>query len=389
MRISTLFVIMKVVERCNLNCSYCYYYMPENADVYSRPVLMAAPTRQALLDYLVQATEDCDIGAIVFAFHGGEPTLAKPDTVRDFCASARAALAGRTGQVKFAIQTNGVHLTEAWLRVIAEEGIHVGVSMDGDKQTHDTWRVDHRGRGSYDRIRANLERLEPVTREAGVNLATLTVMGPDFQGLAYYRHMVGELGLRDLKLLYTDCTNDNPPPVEQAERLGQALCDIFDHWLVHDAARVRIVPFQDAITAVVAAETGKVPVTNGITLGCSVLSDGRVQMSDDFMAPATWFAGQHARTVFDSTFADWYASGPVREATDALAQVPTACRACPHAASCRGGEVPHRYSRERGFDNPSAHCVTLKKFYGHVTERLRAGIRQVRPDRAPAESVPA
>lgn len=385
MRINRLFVIMKLVERCNLNCSYCYYYAPENAEVYSRPVRMSVELLDRLVDYVDQAVDENDIGEVVFAFHGGEPTLAKPDVVRAFCTKLKDKLAGRT--IYFAIQTNGMSLSDAWLQLIRDESISVGVSLDGDKESHDQYRVDHRGRGSYDRIRETLEKVKEVASSTQLNLAALTVMEPAFKGLDYYLHMTDELGLRDLKLLFADCTHDNPPGVHDAQRLGRALCSIFDHWLLHDSKRVRIAPFQEAVRNVLKARMRKPSAAKGITIGCSVLSDGRVQISDDFMAPAAWFAAQEKHSIFDSTFADWFAQPHVKESVQAKFEVPTACRECAHADSCRGGEIPHRYSQARGFDNPSVHCVTLKIFYDHITQRLHSGLAEAERMRseAPAE----
>lgn len=378
MRINTLFVIMKLVERCNLNCSYCYYYAPGNADVYARPPKMTPALLDGLIDYIGNAVDENDIREVVFAFHGGEPTLAKPDAVSQFCADARDRLVGRVAKVKFAIQTNGVHLPDAWLQVIAAHEIHVGVSLDGDKESHDRHRVDHRGRGSYDRIRENIEKLKPVVASAGINLVALTVMEPEFKGLDYYRHMVEVLGLTDIKLIFPDYTHDSPPSQEESKRLGHALCDIFDHWLLHDRRRVRVVLFQDAVRNVMMASARRREPADGIMLGCAVLSDGVVRISDDFMAPTAWFAEQKALSIFESSFADWLGQPHVQESLQASFEVPTHCRACPHADSCRGGEIPHRHSAERGFDNPSAHCISLKIFYDHVTQRLRRGLDEVK-----------
>jgi len=347
---------------------------------------MSVELLDRLIDYVGHAVDGNDIGEVVFALHGGEPTLAKPEVVRDFCTKARNRLAGRVSTVYFAIQTNGVFLSDAWLQLIRDEGINVGVSLDGDKESHDEYRVDHRGRGSYDRIRLNLEKLKEATASPQVNLSALTVMEPAFKGLDYYLHMIDELGLRDLKLLFADCSNDNPPEAVDARRLGAALCSIFDHWLLNDSKRVRMGFFQQAVRGVLEARLRRSSPPNGITIGCSVLSDGRVRISDDFMAPAAWFAAQQEHSIFDSTFADWCTQPHVKESVQAKFEVPTACRSCAHAESCGGGEIPHRYSKENGFDNPSAHCATLKIFYDHLTQRLLSGLAEVERAKSQAQA---
>jgi uncharacterized protein len=51
-------------------------------------------------------------------------------------------------------------------------------------------------------------------------------------------------------------------------------------------------------------------------------------------------------------------------------QLPTACRACPEKDVCGGGYYPHRYSRERGFDNPSVWCADILKLIGHLRAHI-------------------
>jgi uncharacterized protein len=47
-----------------------------------------------------------------------------------------------------------------------------------------------------------------------------------------------------------------------------------------------------------------------------------------------------------------------------------ACRACPVVDTCGGGYPPHRYSRQNGFDNPSAWCPDLFKLLNHVRSKI-------------------
>jgi uncharacterized protein len=48
------------------------------------------------------------------------------------------------------------------------------------------------------------------------------------------------------------------------------------------------------------------------------------------------------------------------------------CRRCPEREVCGGGHLPHRWSAERGFDNPSAWCADIQALLAHV--RARTGI---------------
>jgi uncharacterized protein len=61
--------------------------------------------------------------------------------------------------------------------------------------------------------------------------------------------------------------------------------------------------------------------------------------------------------------------------------LPQGCRGCPERETCAGGYLPHRYSRARGFDNPSVWCEDLLKLFSHVRHRLGVSIADTRARR--------
>lgn len=50
------------------------------------------------------------------------------------------------------------------------------------------------------------------------------------------------------------------------------------------------------------------------------------------------------------------------------------CRGCRFVETCGGGYLPHRFSHERGFGNPSVYCADLYKLIGHIRSRLREAV---------------
>lgn len=374
MRINELYAIIKLVERCNLKCSYCYYYTDENSEVFRRPPLMHEGVLDDLIDYVDRAAGEMDIRRVVFAFHGGEPTLAKPDRVRRFCEAARARLEGRI-EVSFRMQTNGVFLSDEWLRLIEDQEIGIGISIDGVKEVHDATRVDHRGRGSFNRVAATIEALRPLDAQRRIHLAAIAVMGDSFSGIESYRHLIEELGLRRLKLLFVDRTAEVALPPGEAERLGIMLCEVFDYWLLHHARSVMVELFDGVVRSIVARRHSASTAQPALTFGFALLSDGRVRLSDDFMVARDWFWSQDTLVVGDSSLSDFMGQPQFRDYADATLHAPSACRGCRHSLTCAGGEVAHRYRPENGFDNPSIYCGALMRLYDHVERRLDVGER--------------
>ncbi|MDX3935732.1 radical SAM protein [Stenotrophomonas sp.] len=374
MRINALYVIIKLVERCNLKCSYCYYYTDENAEVYQRATLMPDGLLVDLIGYIREALASAPVRRVVFGFHGGEPTLAKASRVRAFCEQARQDLEGQV-EVGFALQTNGVHMSREWLSLIVEQRMGVGISIDGDRQLHDTHRVDHAGKGSYDRVRHTLDTLLPLERAGHVRVTALTVMGETFDGVAQYRHMVDTLGLNHIKLLFVDRTADMPPGAPVLDKLASDLCDMFDHWLLHDRNRVDVSLFTSTVRALLAVEHGLRGARDRITMGFALLSDGRVRIQDDFMIASDWFWSQQELNVVDTAFKDYVQQPHLQQLVHELIHVPDACQDCEFSDVCAGGEPAHRYTRARGFDNRSVYCDALMRFHRHVQTRLAAGSR--------------
>jgi uncharacterized protein len=51
---------------------------------------------------------------------------------------------------------------------------------------------------------------------------------------------------------------------------------------------------------------------------------------------------------------------------------PDACRSCRDFKICGGGYMPHRYSRARGFNNPSVWCADILKLFAYARAKLAA-----------------
>ena len=372
MQINALYVIVKLAERCNLNCSYCYYYTPENISVFDRPSLMKAAHLDDLIGYITDAVQTHGLKRVVFGFHGGEPTLADPATTRRFCRSVRDRI-GKICSVGFILQTNGVFLPDDWISLIEEERMGVGISIDGDRSIHDRYRKDHRGRGSYDRVCQNLLRLQEMDEASKIHLTVLAVMGDDFAGVDTYKKLVNDLRVRKIKPLFVDRTADAPMPASDLEKLGKSLCEMFDYWLENDSSRVEVTLFSSIVRELLAKKHDLRGARDRITLGFAFLSDGRVRIQDDFMVADGWFKGQRELNAKSSKFSDYIDQPHMEQLIAGLVASPKACADCKFSDVCAGGEVAHRYRAGHGFEGRSVYCRSLYMLHEHAQRRLELG----------------
>ena len=150
---------------CNLDCEYCFFLSKEM--LYPGDRFRMAD--EMLEKYLRQLLESHRTPDVTVAWQGGEPTMMGLDFFR-----RSVELVDQIRQphqrIEYTIQTNGVLIDEEWAAFFKENNVLVGLSVDGPRKLHDTYRVDKRGLGSFDRVMAGYEHL----KNAGVELVYLS-----------------------------------------------------------------------------------------------------------------------------------------------------------------------------------------------------------------------
>ena len=68
-------IILKVSERCNLVCSYCYYFFSGDQSHSSKPGRISRDTIDRLAIFLSTGADRLGGPILKVVFHGGEPLL--------------------------------------------------------------------------------------------------------------------------------------------------------------------------------------------------------------------------------------------------------------------------------------------------------------------------
>ena len=66
-------LLVKVATRCNIDCSYCYWF--RDASVYDKPKLMGDDVLQRLLQRIEEHVAKHALADFPIILHGGEPLL--------------------------------------------------------------------------------------------------------------------------------------------------------------------------------------------------------------------------------------------------------------------------------------------------------------------------
>ena len=382
--------------RCNLDCAYCYYTEKDGLYPDTRNFRMDDGTLETYVrDYMAsQAAHEPP--EIWFAWQGGEPTLLGLrffQKVVDL--QARYAPPGTT--VRNAIQTNGVTLDGEWAAFFRENRFLVGLSIDGPKALHDRFRLDRRGRPTFDRVMKGLAHL----RDGGVEFNALTVVhrhnvrqprqvyrflrdaGIDFiQFIPLLERLNAERELAGVPYPGEDRSGTSVAPWSvPARAYGDFLCGVFDEWIKADVGRIYVQLFDVMLAVWMGQPAGLCWFAETCGRGLALEHNGDLYACDHYVYP-----GFRLGNIVETPLVE-LADSPDQQrfGTDKRDLLPGACRACEFLFACFGGCPKHRFlETPDGEDGLNYFCRSYKRFFAHAGPHLQTMADLARRGRPPA-----
>ncbi|WP_213989350.1 dynobactin maturation radical SAM/SPASM protein DynA [Sodalis sp. dw_96] len=156
--------VIKPTHICNLACTYCY-----NEDV-RKPIMSKQTLQKLIYENFSYVRKMGAFTGIEFIWHGGEPFIAGIDFY-EAAVQFQNEYAQGLHYIN-TIQTNATLFNNRWLDFIIKNNFAVSVSIDGPKDIHDENRIDHKGRGSFERVMAGIKKL----REANISFGSVLVV---------------------------------------------------------------------------------------------------------------------------------------------------------------------------------------------------------------------
>ena len=352
------YLLLKLASRCNINCSYCYWF--RDPSVYERPALLTPEAEVALLQRLSEHVSSHQLAKFSILFHGGEPLLLGKARLARLLERLRSLEQDLDFELVLRITTNGVLLDDEWAKLLLGQDVGVTVSLDGPAEIHDRARRDFRANGTHARVVRAIQTL----RAHGVDPGVLAVCDPASDPVALAAYFVDELGV-DFDILVPDATHEDSPASIAAFYRG-----LFDVWYDKYADRGVEVRF---LSSVVKGLLGLASRSESIGYGqittMTMLTDGSLEALDILRTSRLPITAGNLNVATHSLDAinDDPVWSEVREASVNLAAV---CEACEYRQACGGGHIASRYSHARRFDNPSVYCDDYKSILGHVWERM-------------------
>jgi uncharacterized protein len=355
--------VLKVHQRCNLACDYCYVYEQADQSWRDRPAAMSPEVWRAAARRIAAHAERHEVTEVTAVLHGGEPLLAGRDRLVELITDFRAILP----EIRFSTQTNGVLLDAPMLEALAEQGVTIGVSVDGTAATHDRRRRHRNGQGSHAAATRALALLnEPQYRSSYAGL--LCTIDPRSDPLHVYEALLS-YAPPVIDLLLPHANWALPPTQPYADWL----IAVFDRWYGAPRRETRIRLFEEIISLVLGGtsrsdQVGLSPVAMAV-----IESDGAIEQVDSLKSAYPGAAATGLNVFADDLDAALSHPGvAARQAgRGALAD---SCLACPVHDICGAGHYAHRYRPGGGFRNPSVYCTDLRRLINHVGARVAADL---------------
>jgi uncharacterized protein len=387
---------------CNLDCSYCFFLSKEMLYPGSR-FRMADELLETYIRQLIEAHRSASV--VEIAWQGGEPTLMGLDFFRRSVQLVDRHLA--PGQrPEYTIQTNGTKLDAEWAAFFKENGFLVGISIDGPREIHDTFRVTRGGRGSFDQVMRGLEQL--CAAEVDYNMLTTVHAANERHGREVYLFARDQCGARFMQFipvvermsgapdegganwaswrdrpLYLQAGEDVSSRSVSQEGYGRFLIDVFEEWVRHDVGEVYVQMFDTALANWVGEQPGMCVHCETCGLSLALEHTGDVYSCDHFVEPR-YLLGN----IRDRHLSELVGSEQQREfGLDKAKSLPRYCRECDVRFSCHGGCPKDRFTRTpEGEPGLNYLCPSFKLFFQHVDAPMRA-MAELLAERRPPSTI--
>ena len=375
-------VLVKTASRCNLDCTYCYVYNLGDDNWRSQPRRMADDVLAAMICRLGELSH-AQRRPLSVVLHGGEPLLLGYQAIRRLVEGLKSTLRPDAG---LHIQTNGVLLSNEFIDLFACHDVGISISLDGPAELHDRNRLDRHGKGSHERVTRAIARL--VAHPAGSRLFSglLAVVDPESDPVEVYESLKAT-GAPAFDLLYRDGNHDSLPPGKSqfsSTEYGSWMVAILEHYIA-DPLPPRIRVLDDLMRLILGGRGQKEGV--GINdYGILVIdTDGKITRNDTLkVAHAGADRFEEEPSIIDRYLPDLLSTTAFQDYFGL--QVPTSptCRRCPELQICGGGMPAHRWSLNRGYENPTIFCSDQLLLISAA--RIRLELAQVNPSNTKGNS---
>jgi uncharacterized protein len=352
---------------CNLDCAYCFY-LDRDADPYKAlPARRMAPeTLERLVDtYLFYSYPNS-----VFAFQGGEPTLAGLPFFQKLVELQKQY--GRDGQnISNSMQTNAVLINKEWCDLFRNFNWLLGVSMDGPEEVHDIYRFNKGGQPTWRKVMDAVELMQREKVEFNI-LCVLSQANVEKPREIYkFFRGIGIENIQYIPLAEFEPDGRPMPFTITPEQYGRFLTETFDLWWP-ERRKVRVRFFDNLAESLAGQKPGSCTLHETCDSYVVVEYNGDIYPCD-FFVEGDWKIG--------NINLDSWAEIARRTRRYSFAKKKTLahpeCQVCEYAPICHGGCPKFRHGPHKQFEDLDYFCSAYKMIFGKSVEPLRKDLKKL------------
>ena len=387
---------------CNIDCTYCFFLSKEA--LY--PNEKSRMSEATLETYIRQLLESHRTQEVTVAWQGGEPTLMKLDFFKR--AVELVETYRRPEQiVQHTFQTNGLLLDDDWCAFFKEHHFLVGLSVDGPRELHNTYRVDRRGQGTFDLVMQGWRALR--RHSVDFNILCTVNAANQHHGRTVYSFFRDELGAKwvqfipiverataetleianqgwsdqpgQKRLLYTQTGNLVTERTVGAEQYGRFLVDVFEEWVRHDVGQVFVQLFDVTLEAFFGRHLLCLHAPT-CGYGPALEHNGDLYSCDHFVEPRFKLGNIHQTHMLELVASP----GQRKFGDNKRDTLTTQCQECKVRHLCNGGCPKDRFALSRdGQPGQNYLCPGLELFFMHTGPAFTRMAQMIQQGHAPSE----
>ena len=356
-------LIKPASSACNMNCAYCFY-----KDVaQNRETECQGPLSIEMMEQVIVSAMEGAEGACTFAFQGGEPTLRGLDFYKSVV-ELQKKHAKPGVRIHNSIQTNGYLVDDDWAKFFAENKFLVGLSLDGPADLHNLNRVDHHGKGTFNRVMRAVQLFNKWHVDYNI-LCVIT--GKNARSAEKIYKFFRKQHFRWLQFI--PCLE----PLEQdrgsenyhlsIEEYGAFLIRIFDLWFedFQNGNYVSIRHLDNWLSILMGHHAEACNAAGHCSVQFVIEGDGDVYPCD-FYVLDEWRLGQ----IGEMPLSEMFQSPAAQKFIQDSLHIPTACKGCRFYGLCRNGCRRDRLILSNGTIDQNYYCQAYKTFFHAKADQL-------------------
>lgn len=354
-------LIKPASSSCNLRCRYCFYYdVADNREVKNYGIM----NDDTLENMVKKVFDDVEYSAN-FAFQGGEPTMAGIEFFEKFHKFVEKYNTKKI-IVNFSLQTNGTLLNKKWLELFKKHNYLIGLSLDGNKEMHDTFRIDAKGEGTFSRVLKAAKMMKKAEVEFNILCVVNKLIAQNGKLVYNFFKNNGFRYYQFIPCLDSLSCSEEKDYTLTSEDYGKFLDETFNLWYedMMSGKRISVRHFDNYTKILLGEEPEACDMVGHCNMNAVLESDGSMYPCDFYVLDEF-----KVGNINESSFGELFKSEAEMRFLRTSLAVDEKCKVCRYFKICRGGCRRHKeLTAEGNYEN--RFCESYKYFFEKNIDKM-------------------